>query len=119
MSTSFSVVCYKSKTLKNGKNPLMLQVCKNGKRHYQSLGVSINPKFWDIKKNKLKSNCPNKEIIQKIIDSMNCNCRMKEIPAILCYPLKILTPLSPIISQICKNCIFTAFVTASLSAFAA
>lgn len=68
MSTSFSVVCYKSKTLKNGENPLMLQVCKNGKRHYQSLGVSINPKFWDIKKNKLKSNCPNKEIIQKIIN---------------------------------------------------
>ena len=46
----------------------MLQVCRNGKRHYQSLGVSINPKFWDIKKNKLKSNCPNKEIIQKIIN---------------------------------------------------
>ena len=68
MSTSFSAVCYKSKTLKNGENPLMLQVCKNGKRHYQSLGVSINPKFWDIKKNKLKSNCPNKEIIQKIIN---------------------------------------------------
>ena len=68
MSTSFSVVCYKSKTLKNGENPLMLQVCRNGKRHYQSLGVSINPKFWDIKKNRLKSNCPNKEIIQKIIN---------------------------------------------------
>ena len=46
----------------------MLQVCRSGKRHYQSLGVSINPKFWDIKKNKLKSNCPNKEIIQKIIN---------------------------------------------------
>lgn len=44
------------------------------------------------------------EIIQKVIDSMNRNCRMKEIPAILCYPLKILTPLSPIISQIC-NCL--------------
>ena len=26
MSTSFSVVCYKSKTFKNGENPLMLQV---------------------------------------------------------------------------------------------
>ena len=46
----------------------MLQVCRNGKRHYQSLGVSINPKFWDIKKNRLKSNCPNKVIIQKIIN---------------------------------------------------
>ena len=39
MSTSFSVVCYKSKTLKNGENPLMLQVSKNGKRQYKSLGV--------------------------------------------------------------------------------
>lgn len=68
MSTSFSVVCYRSKTLKNGENPLMLQICKNGKRQYQSLGVSINAKFWDIKKNKLKPNCPNKEIIQKIIN---------------------------------------------------
>ena len=68
MSTSFSVVCYKSKTLKNGENPLMLQVSKNGKRQYKSLGVSINPKFWDIKKNRIKPNCPNKEIIQKIIN---------------------------------------------------
>ena len=68
MSTSFSVVCYRSKTLKNGENPLMLQVCKNGKRQYQSLGVSINAKFWDTKKNKLKPNCPNREIIQKIIN---------------------------------------------------
>ena len=68
MNASFSVVCYKSKTLKNGENPLMLQVSKNGKRQYQSLGVSIHPKFWDIKKNRIKSNCPNKEIIQKIIN---------------------------------------------------
>ena len=68
MSTSFSVVCYKSKTLKNGENPLMLQVSKNGKRQYKSLGVSIHPKFWDSKKNRIKQNCPNKEIIQKIIN---------------------------------------------------
>ena len=68
MSTSFSVVCYKSKTLKNGENPLMLQVSKNGKRQYKSLGVSIHPKFWDSKKNRIKPNCPNKEIIQKIIN---------------------------------------------------
>ena len=68
MSTSFSVVCYKSKTLKNGENPLMLQVSKNGKRQYKSLGVSIHSKFWDSKKNRIKPNCPNKEIIQKIIN---------------------------------------------------
>lgn len=67
MNASFSVVCYKSKTLSNGENPLMLQVTKDGKRKYQSLGISINPKFWDFAKNKPKPHCPNREYIQKII----------------------------------------------------
>lgn len=67
MNASLSVVCYKSKTLSNGESPLMLQVSKNGKRKYQSLGISVHPKFWDFNKNKPKPNCPNKEYIQKII----------------------------------------------------
>jgi len=67
MNASISVVCYKSKTLSNGENPLMVQVSKNGKRKYQSLGVSINPKYWDFEKNKPKSNCPNGEFLQKIL----------------------------------------------------
>ena len=62
-----SVVCYKSKRLSNGESPLMLQVSKGGKRQYQSLGVSVNPKFWDFSKNKPKSNCPNREYILKLI----------------------------------------------------
>ena len=33
----------------------------------QSLGISINPKYWDFTRNKPKPNCPNKEYIQKII----------------------------------------------------
>lgn len=45
----------------------MLQVSKGGKRKYQSLGISVNPKFWDFSRNKPKPNCPNKEYIQKII----------------------------------------------------
>lgn len=67
MNASISVVCYKSKTLSNGENPLMVQISKNGKRKYQSLGVSINQKFWDFSKNKPKTNCPNGALIQKII----------------------------------------------------
>lgn len=67
MNASLSVVCYKSKRLSNGKSPLMLQVSKGGKRQYQSLGVSVNPKFWDFSKNKPKSNCPNREYILKLI----------------------------------------------------
>lgn len=67
MNASISVICYKSKTLSNGENPLMVQIFVKGKRKYQSLGVSINSIFWDFSKNKPKPNCPNGEFIQKII----------------------------------------------------
>lgn len=67
INTSVSVVCYKSKTLSNGEGPLMLQVSKSGKRKYQSLSISIKPRYWDFTRNKPKPNCPNKEYIQKII----------------------------------------------------
>ena len=65
--TSISVVCYKWKKLSNGECPLMLCVCKDRKRKYQSLGLSIHPDFWNFNKNEPKSNCPNREQIQKII----------------------------------------------------
>ena len=48
-------------------NPLMLQISKGGKRKYQSLGISVLPRYWDFTRNKPKPNCPNKEYIQKII----------------------------------------------------
>lgn len=67
MNATISVVCYKSKTLSNGEHPLMLRISKDGKKKYQSLGISVNPKYWDFTRNKPKPNCPNKEYIQKII----------------------------------------------------
>ncbi len=67
MSATINVVCYKWKTLANGESPLMVRVAKGGKRTMQSLGISINPKYWDFTRNKPKPNCPNKEYIQKII----------------------------------------------------
>ena len=67
MNAGISVVCYKSKILKNGESPLMLRVCKDGKKNYQSLGISVNPKNWNFKKNEPKPKCPNFEQIQKII----------------------------------------------------
>ena len=62
-----NILCYKSKTLANGENPLMIRVCKDGKKKYQSLGISINPDYWDFVKNKPKRNCPNKEKIEDLI----------------------------------------------------
>ncbi|WP_455626555.1 Arm DNA-binding domain-containing protein [Parabacteroides sp.] len=50
----------------------MIRVCKDGKKKYQSLGISVDPAHWDFKKNKPKVNCPNKEHINKIItDKVN------------------------------------------------
>ena len=67
MNTSVTVVCYKYKTLSNGESPLMLQICRDGKRKFKSIGVSMDKNHWDFPKHRPKPNCPNGELIQKII----------------------------------------------------
>ena len=52
MSVTINVVCYKSKVLKNNGSPLMIRICKDGKRKYESLGIFLLPKFWDFNANK-------------------------------------------------------------------
>lgn len=69
MSETIKVLCYKSKTLSDGKHPLMLCVCKDKKRKYQSLGISVSAAHWDFKKNQLKEDCPDYVRIQLIIDA--------------------------------------------------
>ena len=68
MNISINIVCYRHKILANGENPLMIRVSKNGKTKYKSIGISILPQYWDFIQNKPKRNCPNKEMIQKIIN---------------------------------------------------
>ncbi len=67
MGATVNVLCYKSKRLANGENPLMIRVCKDGKKKYLGLGLSIKPEYWDFEKNEPKRNCPNREEIQSII----------------------------------------------------
>ena len=67
MSETVKVLCYKSKTLSNGKHPLMVRVCKDGKKKYQSLGISIHPTHWDFKKNEPNEFCPNRDEIRMLI----------------------------------------------------
>jgi len=62
-----SIICYKSKIMANGEHPLMIRVCKDNKKKYRSLGVSVKPEHWDFEKNKPKNNCPHKDLINKII----------------------------------------------------
>ena len=67
MNATINILCFKSKTLANGEHPLMICICKNGKRKYISLGVSVAPQYWDFQKNKPKRNCPNRIVIEKLI----------------------------------------------------
>ena len=67
MATGISVVCYKSKTLSNGEHPIMVRVCKDGKKKYVSLGISVKAEHWNFEKNEPKSNCPNREYINLLI----------------------------------------------------
>ena len=52
-----------------GTMPLMLRITKERKRKYVSIGLSIDPKFWDFDKNRPKRNCPNKEAINNLISA--------------------------------------------------
>ena len=79
MDAGVNILCYKSKTLANGAHPLMIRVCKDGKKKYQSLGISVNPKFWDFQKNKPKPKCPNLEYLQKIILDKKLELQKKKL----------------------------------------
>ncbi len=67
MNVTVNVICYKSKVLKNNESPLMVRVCKDRKRKYISLGLSVNPTYWDFNKNAPKPQCPNKEYLDALI----------------------------------------------------
>ena len=67
MKATVNIICYKHKTLKNGEHPLMIRVNKHGKTRYKSLGISVHPDNWDFQKNRPKNDCPNRELILKII----------------------------------------------------
>ena len=67
MEATISVICNKFKVLKNGECPIMLRVAKDGKRSMKSLGVSVNPAYWDFSKNCPKKNYPNRVMLMQLI----------------------------------------------------
>ena len=67
MKATVSVICYKHKVLANGESPLMVRIAKDGKRTMKSLGISVNPTYWDFAKNQPKENCPNRNLIKQVI----------------------------------------------------
>lgn len=69
MNATVEVVCYASKTLKDGTHPLMLRISKDSKKKYISLGISLNQKHWDFNKQQPKPTCPKAECIERLITS--------------------------------------------------
>ena len=69
MATTINVLCYKYKTLSNGEHPIMVRICKDGKKKYVSVGISVKAKHWNFEKNEPKPNCPNREHICLLIAS--------------------------------------------------
>lgn len=67
MTATVNVLLYKSKTLANGEHPLMIRVCKDNKKKYKSLGISLNAKYWNFETNTPRRNCPNVDHIRQII----------------------------------------------------
>jgi site-specific recombinase XerD len=67
MRTTIDIICQKQRTLKNGETPLLIRLTRNRNRKYLSIGISINPVYWDFEKNKPKRNCPNGEYIETIM----------------------------------------------------
>ena len=45
----------------------MLRITKDRKLKYSSIGISLNPVYWDFQKNKPKPNCPDKNQIERVI----------------------------------------------------
>ena len=67
--TTVDVICYKYKPLKTGELPLKIKVCKDRKTRYINLGVSTKAEYWDFEKNQPKSNCPDREMLEKLISN--------------------------------------------------
>ena len=79
MATTINVLCYRSKTLKNGEHPLMLCICKDRARKYTSLNLSVKAEHWNFDKNEPKPNCPNREHICLLIASKRQNSESSEL----------------------------------------
>ena len=45
----------------------MIRVTKDRKLKYVSLGISVNPEYWDFSQHEPKLDCPDREYLELII----------------------------------------------------
>ncbi|MDU1906168.1 MAG: phage integrase SAM-like domain and Arm DNA-binding domain-containing protein [Dysgonomonas sp.] len=67
MKANVEVIAETYRPNNKGEVPLVLRLTKNRKRKCFRLGITIDPKYWDKTKNKLKQNTPNREYIENLI----------------------------------------------------
>lgn len=67
MKAKISIKFYSSKVLSDYTSPIMISICKDGKRKYVSTGISCLANDWDSKKNELKKSVKNAKAINLII----------------------------------------------------
>lgn len=67
MKAKISIKHYTSKVLSDYTSPVMISICKDGKRKYVSTGISCLPSDWDSKKNELKKSVKNAKAMNLII----------------------------------------------------
>lgn len=65
-SATVRFVLKRNKINKNGESPIHLVVCFSG-RHEKSTGVSVKEKYWDSKRECIKSSAPNAPVLNKML----------------------------------------------------
>lgn len=67
MDEKIRVVLYQSKTLADGRHPVMIQLGTGAKRRFKGTGVALFPNEWDSSKEWPKKSAPNYiELVEKI-----------------------------------------------------
>ena len=68
MDANISIICFKSKVLANGEQPLMLRISQGKLRYFKSLGISIKSSSWNFDKEEPKRSYPNREQLLNIMN---------------------------------------------------
>lgn len=68
-SATIRFVLKKNKVNKNGESPINLVVCFHG-RHEKSTGVSVKEKYWDARREIIRSGCPNAPVLNKMLSDI-------------------------------------------------
>jgi len=68
-------VLIRSKKLKNGEHPIILQILKNGKAKIFSIGFSCHKKHWNVKLGEIRASHPNHLQINRVLDKVKVRAR--------------------------------------------